>query len=86
MTIFFAVKLTKAELPEWFDWILVAFVAFHVVVHVVLSVSSNMSSSLAENAAGFRELTQDLRPEFVIMSNACKLYIHTSCQHLFALR
>lgn len=39
MTIFFAVKLAKAELPAWFDWILVAFVAFHVVVHLVLSVS-----------------------------------------------
>lgn len=40
VTIFFAVKLTKAELPKWFDWILVAFVGFHVVIHVVLSVSS----------------------------------------------
>lgn len=39
VTIFFAVKLTKAELPEWFDWILVAFVAFHVLMHLVLSVS-----------------------------------------------
>lgn len=38
VTIFFAVKLTKAELPDWFDWILVAFVAFHVAVHVILSV------------------------------------------------
>lgn len=39
VTIFFAVKLAKAELPSWFDWILVAFVAFHVLVHLVLSVS-----------------------------------------------
>lgn len=39
VTIFFAVKLKKAELPDWFDWILVAFVAFHVAMHIILSVS-----------------------------------------------
>lgn len=39
VTIFFAVKLNKAELPEWMDWIMVAFVAFHVVMHLILSVS-----------------------------------------------
>lgn len=44
VTIFFAVKLTKAELPKWFDWILVAFVGFHVVIHVMLSVSLLLAS------------------------------------------
>lgn len=39
VTIFFAVKLGKAELPEWMDFILVAFVAFHVVMHLIYSVS-----------------------------------------------
>ena len=39
MTIFFATKLTKAELPDWMDWILVGYVAFHVAVHLILSVS-----------------------------------------------
>ncbi|XP_073846110.1 putative ferric-chelate reductase 1 homolog isoform X2 [Musca autumnalis] len=39
VTIFFSVKLTKAELPEWMDWILVAYVAFHVVVHLIFSIS-----------------------------------------------
>lgn len=34
-------KLRKAELPEWYDWILVAFVAFHVGIHIILSVSPN---------------------------------------------
>lgn len=43
VTIFFAVKLTKAELPDWFDWILVAFVAFHVFMHLVLSISGCVS-------------------------------------------
>ncbi|XP_026481553.1 putative ferric-chelate reductase 1 homolog [Ctenocephalides felis] len=43
VTIFFAVKLTKAELPEWMDWILVAFVAFHVIMHLVLSISGCIS-------------------------------------------
>ncbi|GLV40393.1 uncharacterized protein CBL_04193 [Carabus blaptoides fortunei] len=40
VTIFFAVKLNKAELPDWLDWILVAFVAFHVLMHLVLSLMS----------------------------------------------
>lgn len=48
VTIFFAVKLTKAELPSWFDWILVAFVAFHVIVHLVLSVSQ-LKSKLSDD-------------------------------------
>lgn len=39
VTIFFAVKLNKAELPDWMDWILVAYVAFHVAIHLILSVS-----------------------------------------------
>ncbi|KAB0803474.1 hypothetical protein PPYR_00444 [Photinus pyralis] len=38
VTIFFAVKLNKADLPDWFDYILAAFVAFHVVMHLVLSI------------------------------------------------
>ncbi|XP_059224933.1 putative ferric-chelate reductase 1 homolog isoform X2 [Stomoxys calcitrans] len=39
VTIFFSVKLTKAELPEWMDWILVAYVAFHVIVHLIFSIT-----------------------------------------------
>ncbi|KAF2879335.1 hypothetical protein ILUMI_26846 [Ignelater luminosus] len=50
VTIFFAVKLTKAELPEWFDWILVAFVAFHVLMHLVLSILS----CIADNSSNQR--------------------------------
>ncbi|XP_075165907.1 putative ferric-chelate reductase 1 homolog isoform X2 [Haematobia irritans] len=39
VTIFFSVQLTKAELPEWMDWILVAYVAFHVIVHLIFSIT-----------------------------------------------
>lgn len=38
VTIFFSVKLGKAELPEWMEWILVAFVIFHVISHLLLTV------------------------------------------------
>ncbi|XP_030386072.1 putative ferric-chelate reductase 1 homolog isoform X2 [Scaptodrosophila lebanonensis] len=38
VTIFFSVKLPKAELPEWMDWILVGFVVVHVLVHLIFSV------------------------------------------------
>ncbi|XP_037920288.1 putative ferric-chelate reductase 1 homolog isoform X2 [Hermetia illucens] len=47
VTIFFAVKLTKAELPEWFDWILVAYVAFHVFMHLVFSIAGCASDRRA---------------------------------------
>uniref|UniRef100_U5EVK0 Putative ferric-chelate reductase 1 n=1 Tax=Corethrella appendiculata TaxID=1370023 RepID=U5EVK0_9DIPT len=39
VTIFFAVKLAKAELPEWLDYIIVAFVAFHVCMHLIFSIA-----------------------------------------------
>ncbi|KAH8337747.1 hypothetical protein KR067_001096 [Drosophila pandora] len=39
VTIFFSVKLPKAELPEWMDWILVSFVVVHVLVHLVFSIA-----------------------------------------------
>ncbi|XP_060531143.1 putative ferric-chelate reductase 1 homolog isoform X2 [Cylas formicarius] len=38
VTLFFAVRLTKAELPDFVDWILVAYVVVHVISHLVLSV------------------------------------------------
>ncbi|TMW54575.1 hypothetical protein DOY81_000369 [Sarcophaga bullata] len=39
VTIFFSVKLAKAQLPDWLDWILVAYVAFHVIVHLIFSIT-----------------------------------------------
>lgn len=39
VTIFFAVKLSKAELPEWMDYVLIVYVAFHVLMHLIFSVS-----------------------------------------------
>ncbi|XP_058054768.1 putative ferric-chelate reductase 1 homolog isoform X2 [Anopheles bellator] len=43
VAIFFAVQLQKAELPEWMDFILVAFVAFHVFMHLLLSIGGCFS-------------------------------------------
>ncbi|CAH0382734.1 unnamed protein product [Bemisia tabaci] len=43
VTIFLAVEIGKAELPPWTDWILVAYVAYYVLVHLILSVSGCMS-------------------------------------------
>ncbi|XP_050316010.1 putative ferric-chelate reductase 1 homolog [Anthonomus grandis grandis] len=37
VTLFFAVRLTKAELPDFVDWILVVYVVVHVVWHLCLS-------------------------------------------------
>ncbi|KAJ3637706.1 hypothetical protein MTP99_001143 [Tenebrio molitor] len=48
VTIFFAVKLTKAELPDFVDWILVAYVAFHVIIHLILSVMGCISEKSSE--------------------------------------
>ncbi|GBP56403.1 Putative ferric-chelate reductase 1 homolog [Eumeta japonica] len=38
-TIFLAVYLQKAELPNWTVYILAAFVAFHVIMHLILSLT-----------------------------------------------
>ncbi|XP_014210218.1 putative ferric-chelate reductase 1 homolog [Copidosoma floridanum] len=37
IAIFFAVRLTKAKLPDWVDWVLVGYVAFHVLTHLFLT-------------------------------------------------
>lgn len=38
IAIFFAVRLNKARLPDWVDWILTAYVVFHVLTHLILTV------------------------------------------------
>uniref|UniRef100_A0AAR5PZM2 DOMON domain-containing protein n=1 Tax=Dendroctonus ponderosae TaxID=77166 RepID=A0AAR5PZM2_DENPD len=48
ITLFFAVKLTKAELPEFFDYILVAYVVVHVVTHLVLSLMNCIAERSSE--------------------------------------
>lgn len=49
VTIFCAVFLTKAELPEWSIYILAIFVVFHVVMHVVLSLTVCISDGRISN-------------------------------------
>ncbi|XP_049298973.1 putative ferric-chelate reductase 1 homolog isoform X2 [Anopheles funestus] len=43
VAIFFAVQLQKAELPEWMDFMLVAFVGFHVFMHLIFSIGGCVS-------------------------------------------
>lgn len=38
IALFFAVRLNKAKLPDWVDWILTAYVIFHVLTHLILTV------------------------------------------------
>ncbi|XP_016985376.1 putative ferric-chelate reductase 1 homolog isoform X2 [Drosophila rhopaloa] len=55
VTIFFSVKLPKAELPEWMDWILVSFVVVHVLVHLIFSVTGMASERhLSQRANTFQ--------------------------------
>ncbi|GAB1860968.1 Putative ferric-chelate reductase 1-like protein [Camponotus japonicus] len=37
IALFFAVRLNKAKLPEWVDWILTAYVVFYVLTHLILT-------------------------------------------------
>ncbi|KAG7202882.1 hypothetical protein KM043_010030 [Ampulex compressa] len=37
IAIFYAVRLNKAKLPDWMDWILVAYVVFHILTHLILT-------------------------------------------------
>ncbi|XP_043645679.1 putative ferric-chelate reductase 1 homolog isoform X2 [Drosophila teissieri] len=55
VTIFFSVKLPKAELPEWMDWILVSFVVVHVLVHLIFSIGGMASERhLSQRANTFQ--------------------------------
>lgn len=38
IAIFFAVRLNKAKLPDWVDWVLTAYVVFHILMHLILTV------------------------------------------------
>lgn len=49
VTIFFAVYLSKADLPEWTIYILASFVVFHVIMHLVLSLSQCVSDGRISN-------------------------------------
>ncbi|XP_043793259.1 putative ferric-chelate reductase 1 homolog isoform X1 [Apis laboriosa] len=37
IAMFFAVRVNKAKLPEWIDWILAAYVVFHILTHLILT-------------------------------------------------
>uniref|UniRef100_A0A182KFZ1 Domon domain of stromal cell-derived receptor 2 n=1 Tax=Anopheles christyi TaxID=43041 RepID=A0A182KFZ1_9DIPT len=56
VAIFFAVQLQKAELPEWMDFMLVAFVAFHVFMHLIFSIFSwiQIGGCVSERRSGQR--------------------------------
>lgn len=65
VTIFFATKLVKAKLPEWMDWILVGYVAFHVAVHLILSIASIASernNGKRVNSFPMKEMTSSRSP------------------------
>ncbi|XP_043278671.1 putative ferric-chelate reductase 1 homolog isoform X2 [Venturia canescens] len=59
VAIFFAVRMTKANLPEWFDWILVAYVVFHVLSHLILTFAgcaSDRQDNLRINAFPMKDM------------------------------
>ncbi|KAH8261530.1 hypothetical protein KR044_010632, partial [Drosophila immigrans] len=58
VAIFFSVKLPKAELPEWMDWILVGFVVFHVLVHLIFSIYLCMNHWQVSSIASDRQQSQ----------------------------
>ncbi|XP_017120314.1 putative ferric-chelate reductase 1 homolog isoform X1 [Drosophila elegans] len=58
VTIFFSVKLPKAELPEWMDWILVSFVVVHVLVHLIFSIGLCLNHWQVTGMASERHLSQ----------------------------
>ncbi|XP_074042422.1 putative ferric-chelate reductase 1 homolog isoform X2 [Leptinotarsa decemlineata] len=49
VTLFFAVTLTKAELPKLMDYILVAYVVVHVISHLLLSVLNCISEKSSDS-------------------------------------
>ncbi|XP_012256779.2 putative ferric-chelate reductase 1 homolog [Athalia rosae] len=49
IAIFFAVQTNKAQLPEWVNWVMTAFVIFHVFSHVVLTFAGCASDRQASH-------------------------------------
>ncbi|XP_046868903.1 putative ferric-chelate reductase 1 homolog isoform X2 [Drosophila willistoni] len=43
VAIFFSVNLSKSELPEWTDWILVTFIVLHCLAHLIFSIAGAAS-------------------------------------------
>nr|CAD7460611.1 unnamed protein product [Timema tahoe] len=65
VTIFFAIELSKAQLPEWTTWILVVYVAFHVAMQFVLSVvgcASERTTSSRVNSFPMSDRTSSRSP------------------------
>ncbi|XP_037092732.1 putative ferric-chelate reductase 1 homolog [Pollicipes pollicipes] len=54
-TVFFAVQLPAAQLPDWAYWVLAAFVLFHVAVHLVLSMQQCWSDRTLSGQKGHAE-------------------------------
>jgi len=54
LCIFYAVDLKKAKLPQETDFLLITFVAFHLIAHLVMSVVNCMADSKAEKMGGMK--------------------------------
>lgn len=71
IALFFAVRLNKAKLPDWVDWILTAFVVFHVLTHLILTVRIFYLLNLRIKSWRSRKLGENYE------KNLTKKFIHT---------
>jgi len=65
VTIFYAVELDKAELPQQTDYLLIAFVIFHAIIHLVLSCvmcKSDSRSKYAQTKNGYAMRQMGVNP------------------------
>ncbi|XP_025833870.1 putative ferric-chelate reductase 1 homolog [Agrilus planipennis] len=74
ITIFFANSLTKAELPTWFDWIMVAYVVFHVAMHLILSIMQCVSDKAEQetnvNVFSMKEINGSRKMNSIVNQDA----------------
>lgn len=54
LCVFFAVDLDKAQLPAETDYLLITFVAFHLIAHLFMSILNCMADSKAEKMGGLK--------------------------------
>lgn len=65
VSIFLAGQLGKAELPSWWIWIMVGYVAFHVLMHLMFSIAgciSERQSSKRINSFPMKEISNSRSP------------------------
>lgn len=72
IALFFAVRLNKAKLPDWVDWILTAYVIFHVLTHLILTVRIFSFAKSVHKILKILKSLRENRNRAILLTQMCK--------------